>query len=175
VSKKGVKMRKAFTMLELVFVIAVIGILAAVAVPKFSATRDDATITRASSTLASIRSAISQEAQRRQMEGNYTAIKNLGGSIDGNDKPIFNYFDYTGDGSNLPANLVRVLDYPPHSCLTATSTSCWMRRADSGNQGVYVYKFAPGVGSGGDAMFKVDNNRFDCVQGHETQCRILER
>lgn len=39
-----VKMRnkKAFTMLELVFILVILGILAAVAIPKISASRDDA-------------------------------------------------------------------------------------------------------------------------------------
>lgn len=40
------KKRNAFTMIELIFVIVILGILGAVAIPKLSATRDDAKIAR---------------------------------------------------------------------------------------------------------------------------------
>lgn len=36
--------RKAFTMIELTFVIVIIGIIAAIAIPKLAATRDDAAV-----------------------------------------------------------------------------------------------------------------------------------
>lgn len=39
-------MKKAFTMIELIFVIVIIGVLATVAIPKLSATRDDAIISK---------------------------------------------------------------------------------------------------------------------------------
>ena len=39
-------MKKAFTMIELIFVIVIIGILASIAIPKLAATRDDAVIAK---------------------------------------------------------------------------------------------------------------------------------
>ena len=41
-----IKSRKAFTMLELIFVIVIIGILAVVALPQLTATRDDAFVSK---------------------------------------------------------------------------------------------------------------------------------
>ena len=52
-------MKKAFTMVELIFVIVIIGILAAVAIPKLAATRDDAEIARSISYIDSSMTEIS--------------------------------------------------------------------------------------------------------------------
>lgn len=40
-------MKKAFTIIELVFVVIILGVLAAVALPKFSASKDEASTAQA--------------------------------------------------------------------------------------------------------------------------------
>ncbi|WP_304293305.1 type II secretion system protein [Campylobacter gracilis] len=60
---------KAFTMIELVFVIVVLGILAGIAVPRLAATRDDATIAKMRGDVAAIRSGISLVRSENMMRG----------------------------------------------------------------------------------------------------------
>ncbi|MCW8955116.1 MAG: type II secretion system GspH family protein [Sulfurimonas sp.] len=70
------KSKNAFTMVELVFVIVILGILAAVAIPRLSATRTDAEITKGRADIASIRSAIVTERQSRIIAGQTGWIAN---------------------------------------------------------------------------------------------------
>ncbi|WP_321232953.1 prepilin-type N-terminal cleavage/methylation domain-containing protein [Campylobacter sp.] len=51
-------MKKAFTMIELIFVIVALGILAMVALPRLASSKEDAEITRVKAEIAAIRSAI---------------------------------------------------------------------------------------------------------------------
>ena len=70
-------MKNAFTMIELIFVIVILGILAAIAIPKLAATRDDAQIAKGRADIASIRSAIVTERQSRLIKGQSSWISKL--------------------------------------------------------------------------------------------------
>ena len=128
--------KKAFTMIELIFVIVVIGILSAIAIPRLAATRDDAKITRALATLSSVRSAIATERQKRILRGDYTDISKLNG-----DGGLFSRFD--DENGSL------VLEYDVAPC---TGVGCW-----STNNGV-VYTF---TSTNGDCTYTLQNNRFN--------------
>lgn len=67
-------LKKAFTMIELIFVIVIIGILAGIAVPKLAVTRDDAFVSRARSAVETLRAAISMERQKRILRGDFSDI-----------------------------------------------------------------------------------------------------
>ena len=69
--------RYAFTMIEVVFVIVILGILAAVAIPKFAVTRTDAQVTKGKSDISTIRSAIMTERQSRLIKGDSAWIPQL--------------------------------------------------------------------------------------------------
>lgn len=74
------KFSRGFTMIELIFVIVVLGILASIAVPRLAVTRTDAEITKGRADVASIRSAIVTERQAQLIKGTTTWIPVLSNS-----------------------------------------------------------------------------------------------
>ena len=159
------KHHQAFTMLELTFVIVIIGILSAVAVPRFAATRDDALISKARVTVASLRNAIATERQLRVLRGDFTPITSLdSGNGNQDNSRIFDNFD--GNNTNN-----RVLEYPMTSCRDANARGCWIRT----NTSRYTYRFPQ---NGTNVVFDSNGSRFDCIvvaPATQADCDLLTR
>ncbi|CAA6817713.1 MAG: Type II secretion envelope pseudopilin protein (PulG,guides folded protein to PulD in outer membrane) [uncultured Sulfurovum sp.] len=141
---KNQKSKQAFTMIELIFVIVVIGILAAVAIPRLAATRDDAEISKARVTVASIRNALSMERQKRILRGDFTPITSVGSGT--------NVFDvFSADKDN---NKEEVLEYALKS---STSKGHW---SVSGTGATTEYKF--NSSAAGNPIFIITDGKFVC-------------
>ena len=149
---KNLKSKKAFTMIELVFVIVVIGILASVAIPRFSATRDDAEVTKAKVLVASIRNALSMERQKRILRGDFTPITSVGTSNN-----AFDVFSPDKDG-----NRKNVLDY---SVPSSTDKGKWDFNITTTNE--YTFHML------GNVAFNISSGRFVCVDENSTGCKTL--
>ena len=141
--------KQAFTMVELIFVIVIIGILAAVAVPKLAATRDDAEISKAKVLVASVRNALTMERQKRVLRGDFSAITAVGGGSD-----VFGHFDNNSSQSTI-------FEY---SVLSNTDKGHW-----SINPAGTEYTFNSGVAN--NPIFVVSGGKFICKTG--SNCSIL--
>jgi len=110
--------RSAFTMIELIFVIVVLGILGAVAIPRLAASRDDAMLVKGKSQIAAIRSGISLLKSKRLLEGNATVIDALDAATaaGGEGQKLF----YGGIYGNI-------LEYP---ILSKNGDGNWMKTVD---------------------------------------------
>jgi general secretion pathway protein G len=148
---KNSHLKKAFTMIELVFVIVIIGILAAVAIPRLAASRDDAEVTKARVVVASIRNALAMERQKRILRGNFTPITSVGSGSN-----VFDKFSDDGKG-----NTADVLEYP---MVSSTTSGHW-----SINGGGDEYTFHQN--SMTDPIFVITDGKFVCKTG--SNCSAL--
>lgn len=62
-------MKKAFTLLELVFVIAMLGVLASIAIPKFATNKNEVEIKKAKAQIAQIRAGITSYVNKQILAG----------------------------------------------------------------------------------------------------------
>jgi general secretion pathway protein G len=136
-------MKKAFTMMELIFVIVVLGILAAIAVPKLWGTRDDAIITKVRSDVSNIRSAIGNLHTKNLMMG----IDSYPEALDDAQKNKEGEELFDGNSS-----IGQILNYPIYS---KNADGHWMKTDDT-NYTVKVMN--------NDIKFNYykDNGHFDC-------------
>lgn len=133
------KSKKAFTMIELVFVIVVLGILTSIALPRFATTRDDATIAKGRSEVASIRSGIITERQSRLIKGekNYITKANMD----------------SGSGDFFGGVLM-------YGISSSSGNDGWSGTAGSGS---YTYSVG---GDGTTFTYDQATGRFTCSGGH---------
>ena len=167
--------RKAFTMIELTFVIIVIGILSAIALPRFSDTADTAYISKAQSELMAVRSALATERQQRILRGDTTGITSLSCTDTACPATPTNAFDhFSADGQN-PAEYHEVVQYPIAACSNNTQRACWAVSAGQGTEDMrYTYRFVKSTeGNDGKAVFALENNRLDCVDSASTDCELI--
>ena len=142
-------MCSAFTMIELVFVIVVVGILAGIAIPKFAATRDDAIITKARATVGAVRSALATEKQKRILRGKFDMTV---ASV-----PELKTFTIKYNDNNTS----KLLEYGIKVC-SGSSRNCWTTGSTTGE---FIFR---GPGSD-DCTFKIENGKFDCKK---SECSV---
>ncbi len=142
----NIKNKQAFTMIELIFAIVIVGILASVAIPRLAVTRDDAVVTKARTTVASVRNALSMQRQKRILRGDFNPIIAVGDTNN-----VFGHFD----GNN---SLPSVLEYPIAS-QPNTKDKWEFIPADKSNDGKNQYVFDSTLGK---VYFEIINGKFEC-------------
>jgi len=163
---KSDKSKKAFTMIEIIFVIVIIGILASVAVPKLAATRDDAEITKARVLVASIRNALAMERQKRILRGKFEPITAVGDTT--------NVFGTFKTGTSYTDTGIDVLEYPVPS---ERKRHHWRWYGWSNGTYWYAYCLTDSCHANPDAIwFIVKDGKFECVDNSARnygKCSIL--
>ena len=149
----------AFTMVELIFVIVVLGILSAVAIPKLAASRDDAILVKGKSQVSAIRSGIAMQRSRNLLQGQNAATNYYppildSGATDTADERLFNFSD--GNASNI-------LEYPINARLNSDGN--WFKDTNT----TYIFQLQ----DGNLATFTYTNTNGTFICTGSTDCNAL--
>jgi len=109
--------RSAFTLIELIFVIVILGILASVALPKMGGTMEQAQIAKAQGDVAALRAAIASARQRMLVTGTNAYPSSLDNGVSANTAGE-KLFDTNGS--------IPILTYPVYA-----KSSEWMKTGNN--------------------------------------------
>ena len=145
-------------MIELVFVIVVLGILSAVAIPKLSGVTDDANYAQVLATVSAIRTGIATEKQRRVLKGDFTHFDLDSATANTADKKLF------VGGANYS-----ILQYPVYS---KAGKNAWMRIA---NTNANTHNYTYNLGTKGTVTFTYDKLKgtFTCNHAN-ANCLLVQ-
>ena len=151
--------RNAFTIIELIFVIIVIGILAAIAIPKFFGVSQQAVIASGRSDVMSIRTAIATERQKRLMRGDSSYISHLDSNATAT--PGVGAIVFDDNDSNISNGFLLT-----YGITTKNNDGGWMKT----NTDEYTYYVS---GTSNIFDYNVTNGTFNCTFG--TYCDNLTK
>jgi general secretion pathway protein G len=143
-------LKHAFTMIELIFVIIIIGILATIAIPRFGTMENHAVIASGRSDVMSIRAAISTLRQKSFVTGNSAYVTHLDNTGTGGINAAgVKIFDNNGTATDT------LLTYP---IVTKNASGHWMKTA--ADQYTYYVDSTPTVFD-----YNSSDGTFDCTSG----------
>ncbi|MFZ2889188.1 type II secretion system protein [Sulfuricurvum sp.] len=143
--------KSAFTLIELVFVIVILGILAGIAIPRLGSSVNDAHVAKGRSDVAAIRAAIVSERQSRLLTGNVSYINHIDKLTTTSSSDGDTLFDHNGTSANS------LLQY---GIISGSNDGDWRKTA----QDTYKFKL-----QSGDHTFEYDTTAgtFRCTGGND--------
>jgi len=138
-------------MIELIFVIVVIGILSAIAIPRLAATRTDAVIVKGKSQVAAIRSGIVMQKSQNLLQGNRQTNSYYPDNLDDINS------SYSSTGQKLffhtDGNSTNILESPNYS---KNSSGGWLKTSAT------TYTFQITSGTSTTFTYNSTTGSFDC-------------